>query len=104
MPTLIVLFNLKNKDTAAQQYEEWAKTVDVPTVKRLASVDEFRLFKCGNLLGTDTPAPYQYCEVIEVNNMEGLFADISTETMQRVAAQFQEFADNPTFIVAEQIA
>ncbi len=104
MPTLIVLFNLKNKDTAAQQYEEWAKTIDVPTVKRLGSVDDFRLFRCGNLLGSDQPAPYQYCEVIEVNNMEGLFADIGTETMQQVAAQFQSFADNPVFIVAEQIA
>lgn len=104
MPTLIVLFNLKNKDTAVQQYEEWAKTVDVPTVKKLGSVDDFRLFRCGNLLGTDQAAPYQYCEVIEVNNLDGLFADISTDTMKRVAAQFQEFADNPMFIVAEQIA
>ncbi len=104
MPTLIVLFNLKDKDSAVQQYEEWAKTVDVPTVKRLASVDDFRLFRCGNLLGSSTPAPYQYCEVIEVNNMDGLFADIATETMQRVAGQFQAFADNPIFIVAEQIA
>ncbi|MCS6928430.1 MAG: hypothetical protein NZM43_02935 [Saprospiraceae bacterium] len=104
MPTLIVLFNLKDKDSAVQQYEEWAKTVDVPTVKRLGSVDDFRLFRCGHLLGTQTPAPYQYCEVIEVNNLEGLFADIATDTMKQVAAQFQAFADNPLFIVAEQIA
>ncbi len=104
MPTLIVLFNLKNPDTAVQQYEEWAKTVDVPTVKRLPSVDNFRLFRCGNLLGSDQAAPYKYCEVIEVNSMDGLFADIATDAMREVAAQFQAFADNPIFIVAEQIA
>lgn len=103
MPTLIVLFNLKsNADKAA--YERWAQTTDVPTVKGLRSVDDFRVYRMGNLLGTDSPAPYQYCEVIEVNDMNGLFADIGTETMQRVAAEFQAFADSPLFIVAEQFA
>jgi hypothetical protein len=104
MPTLIVLFNLKNKETAAADYETWAQTTDVPTVKSLKSVDDFKVYRMGNILGTKTPAPYQYCEVIEINDMNGLFADIGTAMMQKVAAEFQAFADNPMFIVSEQCA
>ncbi len=103
MPTLIVLFNLKS-DADKAAYEHWAQTTDVPTVKGLRSVNDFRVYRMGNLLGATDPAPYQYCELIEINDMDGLFADIGTETMQRVAAEFQAFADRPLFIVAEQFA
>jgi REDY-like protein HapK len=103
MPSLVVLFNLKDA-AAAAAYEQWAQNTDVPTVKRLGSVDDFRVYRLANLLGSDSPSPYQYCEIIEVNNLDGLFADIGTDTMQQVAAQFQAFADNPLFIVGEQFA
>ncbi len=101
--TLIVLFNLKN-DAAAQDYEHWANTVDVPTVKRLDSVDDFKVYKMAGLLGSEVPAPFQYVEIIEVNDPEMLGQEIASETMQRVAAEFQTFADNPVFMVAGQIA
>ena len=104
MPTLIVLFNLKKKKTAVKKYEKWANKVDVPTVKSLKSVDDFKVYRMGNILGTEKPSPYQYCEMIQVNDINGLFADISTETMQKVAAEFQEFAKNPVFVMAEQCA
>jgi hypothetical protein len=104
MPTLIVLFNLKKKKTAIKKYEKWAQKTDVPTVKGLKSVDDFKVYRCGNILGTEKASPYQYIEVIEINDMTGLFADIGSETMQKVAAEFQEFAKNPMFIVAEQFA
>lgn len=101
--TLIVLFNLKDAD-AASKYENWAQTVDVPTVKRLTSVDDFKVFKTAGVLGTDQKAPFQYVEIIEVNNPDQLGKDVSSETMQNVARQFQEFADNPCFMIANQIA
>lgn len=99
---LIVLFNLKDSN-AADMYEKWANTVDIPTVTKLSSVDSFEIFKTSGLLGLEAQAPYQYVEVIKVNNAEQLGRDISTETMQKVAAQFQEFADNPIFMVAQSI-
>jgi hypothetical protein len=100
---LIVLFNLKDANSMAA-YEKWASSTDIPTVKRLSSVDDFRLFKTSGVLGTESPAPYQYVEIIEVNSMEQLGADISSDTMQKVAAQFQTFADNPIFMMSHQIA
>lgn len=101
--TLIVLFNLKDS-ASSEKYEEWAQTVDVPTVKRLSSVDDFVVFKTSGVLGSDQAAPYQYVEIIQVNDPEQLGKDVSTEMMQTVAAQFQEFADNPCFMVANTIA
>ena len=103
MSALVVLFNLKN-EAAKDAYEHWAKTTDVPTVKNLSSVNDFRVYRMGNLMGTEEKGPYQYCEIIDVNDMEKLGAEVGTEIMQKVAAEFQEFADNPIFIVSEQFA
>jgi hypothetical protein len=35
--------------------------------------------------------------------MEQLTKDVGTTVMQEIANQFQEFADNPTFIVTESL-
>jgi hypothetical protein len=103
MPALVVLFNLKD-EASKEAYETWAQNTDVPTVKRLISVDDFKVYRLGNLMGTESPSPYQYCEIIDVNDMAKLGEEVASETMQRVAAEFQAFADNPTFIVSDQCA
>lgn len=101
--TIIVIFNLKDASATAA-YEAWAQTVDVPTVKRLKSVDDFKVFKTSGVLGSDQAPPYQYVEILEVNDPTQLGEDVSTETMKKVAAEFQAFADNPCFMVASQFA
>lgn len=102
MTRIVVIFNLK-ADTDRSAYENWARTADTPTVNALASVSNFSVHRATGLLGSDTPSPYEYIEVLDVTSMEGLFEDISTDVMQAIAAQFQEFADNPTFIVTEDL-
>ncbi|MEM9685416.1 MAG: REDY-like protein HapK [Bacteroidota bacterium] len=103
MAALIVLFNLKDSN-AKEAYEKWAQTTDVPTVKQLTSVDDFKVYQLQHLMGDEAPPHYQYCEIIEVNDMAKLGEEIATETMQRVAGEFQQFADNPIFMVSTQIA
>ncbi len=102
MATIVVLFNLKSGASAAD-YEGWAKTKDIPTVKALGSVHDFRVMKMGNLLGSDAPSPYQYCELIEVPDMDAFFADLGNEAVQAGAKVFSEFADNPLFIVSNDL-
>ena len=102
MSTLIVLFNLKS-DADVAAYENWAKTTDLPTAGGLPSVDSFELFKSQGLLMSEDAPPYQYVEIIKVNDMEQFGKDVSTETMQKVAGEFQGFADNPMFILTEQL-
>lgn len=99
MTTLIVLFNLKDA-TQRGAYERWAREVDQPTAGALPSVDKFEVLKASGLL-TGGPSPYEYVEILRINNMAQLGADVGTPAMQAVSAQFQAFADNPLFILTQ---
>jgi REDY-like protein HapK len=99
---IIVLFNLKaGVDVSA--YEKWAKEADIPGVNALGSVDKFTVHRATGLFGSDAPSPYHYIEVIDITAMDGFIGDITTEAFQAAAAPFQEFADNPQFILTETL-
>ena len=102
MATLIVLFNLKS-DVFKEVYENWAKTTDLKIVRGLKSIDSFEVFESLSLLGNDDKPPYQYVEVLQVNDMDVFGAETSTDQMGEVAKQFQSFADNPLFMLTENI-
>ncbi len=91
MPTMIVLFNLRDGVDEAID-EEWARSVDVPAVGRLRSIDSFRVLRSSGVLGSDAAAPYRYVEIVEVNDMGVLGEDVASEEMGRVAAAFQSLA------------
>ncbi len=102
MPKIVCLFNLKpGVDPAA--YETWAKSTDLPTVRGLKSIEGFQAFRSTALLGSDARPPYAYVEIIDVNDMGTFGSEVATETMQKVAGQFQGFADNPTFILLDNL-
>ena len=99
---IVVLFNLKaDADVAA--YENWAKTTDIPGVNAMGSVDDFSVYRTAGVLGSDAAAPYQYVEIIDIADMDAFGADVSTEAAQKVAAEFQQCADNPIFIMTEAL-
>ncbi|WOR15530.1 REDY-like protein HapK [Hyphomonas sp. FCG-A18] len=99
---IVALFNLKPGVSVAD-YEAWAKTKDIPTVNGLKSVDSFEVYKSTGLLGTDDKPPYAYIETIDVNDMDGFGGEVSTETMQAIAAEFQAMADDLVFIMTDRL-
>ena len=99
---IVVLFNLK-PDISVADYENWARTVDLPTVKGLGSIENFEVFKATGLLGTDTAPPYAYVEIIDVGDMGRFGEEVASETMQKVAGEFQAMADNPLFIMTDKV-
>lgn len=99
---IIVPFNLK-AGTDVSEYEEWAKTKDVPTASALPSVNSFTVHKATGLFGSDDKAPYEYFEIIDITNMEDFVADVSNEEFQAAAAPFQDYADGPAFILTEDL-
>lgn len=101
MPTIIVLFNLKDGVDVAT-YEHWARTTDLPLVNALPSVANFNVLRTTGLLGGGA-APYQYVEVLHFHDMGGLMNDIGTPAIQQVAAAFQTFAEAPLFITTEAL-
>lgn len=99
---IVALFNLKPGVTAAD-YEAWAKRVDIPTVNGLKSIDSFEVFKSVGLLGSEARPPYAYVEIIDVADMDQFGKDVATETMQRVAAEFQAMASDLSFILTSKL-
>ena len=102
MSKLVVLFNLASGADRAK-YEEWARTTDLPTVRNLPSVDSFEVQTVAGLFGSDAPAPYEYVEIIDINSLDQFGADVSTDTMRAVAGEFQGFADNPIFMLTNNL-
>lgn len=103
MTTLLVLFNLK-ADADSDAYEQWAVSTDLPTVRSLRHCQGFDLYKSQFLLGTDAAPPYQYAELIQIDDLPEFRKETSSETMQQVAAQFRSFANNPVFMVMDSIS
>lgn len=101
MAKIIVLFNLKPGVSVAD-YEKFARETDLPIVNALPSVRSFEVLKTQGLLGGGA-APYAYVEILDLHSLEALGADVSTETMQKVAAAFQSMADNPQFIITDPL-
>jgi len=100
---IIVLFNLKEGVQLAE-YEEWAKTRDIPGVNALGSIDGLTVHTATGMFGApDATPPYQYFEIIDVNDMDAFLADISTPEFQAVAAPFRDYADSPQFVLTEDL-
>jgi uncharacterized protein (TIGR02118 family) len=102
MTTIVVLFNLL-PGVDAGEYEAWARDVDMPNVRRLPGCSRFNVLKVQGLMGSEQAAPYAYTEIIEVDDMSQFGEAVSTEAMQAVAAQFQQFAKDPLFMVSESL-
>lgn len=95
MTRIIVLFNLEPGKSRAD-YENWARTTDLPTVNALGSIDKFEVFEATGLLSGDA-APYDYIEILDINDMDAFGSDVATETMRKVAGEFRAWG-TPIFI------
>lgn len=100
---IICLFNLK-EGVSVTEYEEWAKTRDIPTVNALGSITSFTVHKATGVFGDDAAKPpYDYIEIIDITGMDAFLADITTDEFQAAAAPFQGFADAPCFVLTEDL-
>lgn len=99
---VFVLFNLRPGVDPAE-YEAWARATDIPVVRGLGSVSGFDVYRATGLLGSDAAPPYAYVETIEVGDDAAFGGDVGSPQMQAIAAQFQTFADNPQFMVMQDI-
>ena len=99
---ILALFNLKS-GVSAEDYENWAKTVDLPTVNGLGSIEKFEVFKSTGLLGSEDKPPYAYFETIDVADMDAFGADVATEAMQKIAGEFQAMTEDLVFIMSDRL-
>lgn len=102
MQTVIVLFNLK-PGVSAGEYEAWARASDLPVVNALPSVEAFEVLKASGLLIGEGKPPYDYIEIIRIPDMAAFGKDMGDPAVQAGAAQFQQYADNPLFILTSAL-
>jgi hypothetical protein len=98
---IIAWFNLK-PNVSVQEYEAWARSVDIPTVTALESIEKFEVMRTTGVLGSEGKAPYEYVEIIDVKDMQQFGVDVSTPKMQQVAADFRRMVD-VTFVQTEKV-
>jgi hypothetical protein len=99
---IVVIFKLKEGVDPAE-YEAWARGTDIPGVNALSSVKGFTVHKATGLFGSDAPSPYDYIEIIDIHGMDPFVTEISTPEFQAVAAAFGDYAENPQFILTEDL-
>lgn len=98
---IIVLFNLL-PGVDADAYENWARTTDIPGVRALGTVTDFQVYRATGTFGGEA-SPYAYIETIDITELAAFGTEASSEAVKKVAAEFQTFADNPTFILTEAL-
>ena len=99
---IVVLFNLR-EGVDVDAYEHWALTTDLPTVRGLESTAGFDVLRCTGLLGSDDAPPYAYVELIDVSDTALFGTEVATDRMQKIAEEFQSFADSPLFITTQAL-
>lgn len=102
VPTLIVLNKLKS-GADREAYETWAAEVDKPGVTgAFASVEDWHLYRAvANLGGPELP--FDYIEVVSVNDAEQLAKDVQSDTAADLSRQLAEFCEAPTFVLTDQV-
>jgi hypothetical protein len=98
---IVALFNLK-PGVEVDDYEAWARAVDLPTVNNLPSVERFEVFKATGVLGADSPAPYDYVEILDIRDMGQFGEDVGAPVMQAVAKDFSGMAET-IFMVTKKL-
>lgn len=101
MTRMVVLFNLR-EGVNVEDYERWAREQDAVAVRGLPSIDDFRIIRIAGAMSGESP--YQYVELVQINDMDQFAQDVAGEEMTRIAGEFQRWAENPTFIHGQEIA
>ena len=92
MPTMIVLVNLK-EDVAPEEYEIWLQERYVPAILDLASVDEWRGYRVGDLPESSGDPPYRYVVSVGINDLEQLGRDMESGQVQQLLDELGRYAD-----------
>ena len=99
---IIVLFNLK-PGVSVEAYETWARGTDIPGVRALKSVSSYHVQRATGVLGSNAPAPYAYIEIIEISDMALFGEEAAGPVVQSLGADMRKYADDPVFILTEDL-
>ncbi|HYE45976.1 MAG TPA: hypothetical protein VEA44_09425 [Caulobacter sp.] len=103
MATVFLTYKLK-PGVAREDYENWIRTKDYPTIRgirRVAAMVNHRTV--GLLLGEGAPS-VDYIEVFDIPDLEGFVAeDMPGGVIQGIMGEFMGYVEDPEFIIAEAV-
>ena len=67
----------------------------------LAPLKKFEVYKTTGLLFSEDKAPYEYFEIIDILDMDQFGSEAGSETMQKIAAEFQSMVQDLVFMTTE---
>jgi hypothetical protein len=100
VPTMIVLVEL-NEGVSPEDYERWVRETYAPKILALESVDDWRGYRVGGALGSNSPPPYRYVVSVEINDPEQLERDMGKDEVQRLLEELHGLA-NLTQLMSER--
>ncbi len=103
MSKIIILYTLK-PGTTAEQYENWTRSTDYPTMRGLKRVQSFINCRAVKQLMSDEKPSIDYIEIFEILDLAGFMAeDLGGAVVQRIMGEFLQYVENPEFIIAEEV-
>lgn len=100
---IIALFNLK-PGVEREDYEEWARTRDLPGVRSLVSVNDFNVYRTTGVLFSDQRPPFDYIEILDVDDLENFMKDVAGELVQQLAPEMSQFTEAAIFIKTDPLS
>lgn len=103
MATIILKYKLKDGVTR-EDFENWVRTSDQPTMRGLKSVAAFDTYRVtGLLIGEGAPST-DYIEVFDIADLAAFTGtDMPGEAVQGIMGQFMGFAEAPEFMLADKV-
>ena len=104
MAKVILHYRLK-PGVAREDFENWVRATDYPTIRGIARVASFANHRVRGLLIGEGDPGMDYVEIFDIPDLDGFTAeDLPGDVIQAIMGDFMERVDDPVFIVADEIA
>jgi len=97
--TVLYLFNLQPGVTPAD-YEHWAEAIDLPRLRHLPSVRDYRILRADPSPLATSP---RYVEILDLTSPVQFRRDMTAPPLAAVAATFAHFAEAPTVLTCTEL-
>jgi hypothetical protein len=104
MAKVILQYRLKPGVTK-DDFETWVRTTDYPTMRGISRVAAFSTYRVRGLLLGEGDAGMDYIEVFDIPDLDGFTdEDMPGAVVQGIMGEFMGFAEDPKFIIADEVA
>ncbi len=103
MANVLLHYTLK-PGTSPEDYEEWVRSTDYPTMRGIARVANFSNHRVRGLLMGEGEPGMHYVEIFDIPDLDGFVGeDMPGPVIQGIMGDFMSRVENPVFIVLDEI-